>query len=80
MELTPDNTVTLFEEVGSYDRTLKCESEKMRRDRAFLNTMTNNSSYSLAGYELGTLPKIKALQDLKIAVGSALGISKSENN
>ena len=76
--LTPDKTSESFEEVGSYDRTLNCEPEKMRLDRDFLNAMGNNSSYSLGLFEIGTLPKIKALEELKIAVEKALNIDKSE--
>lgn len=70
--LTPDKQSENFEEIGSYDITFSCDLEKMRMDRAFLNALAYNSGYSFVIFELGTLPKIKALQDLKIAVESAL--------
>ena len=78
--LSADKTSELFEEIGSYDRTFNCDLEKMRMDRKFLNAMGNNTSLALGVYELGTLPKVKALQELKIAVESTLGISKLETN
>ena len=79
-ELTPDQSSQYFEEVGAYDRTFKCDVEKMLTDREFLNAFGINASHSLGVFELGTLPKNKALQDLKAAVDSALGVSTSESN
>ena len=77
VEVTPDKESGAFEEIGSYDRTFSCNFENMLADRAFLNAAGSNISYSFGIFEIGTLPKRKATEDLIAAVNAALGLSDS---